>query len=309
MNRIIRSGTLAALMAAAAVAIAAPVVGAHPGATEKNQTNQKSKKDVQKVSIEFAGVAGEEPVSCGKPIAGLGTTSRTAQLTDLRFYVSDVALLREGGGAVRLELAADSPWRVTRGTAAVTLVDLENGSGSCAAGTKGMNAYVRGTVPRGDYVGVRWRVGVPYALNHTDLTTAPAPLNNTAMAWSWQAGRKFAKIEVSDPGDGTPWATRTFMVHLGSTGCTGDPVAGQTVGCTFPNRAEVPLKRFNPAKQRVAVDLKALFAGVDVTANGGGAPGCMSSPADPECPAIFTALGMKLGSTGKARQTVFRAIG
>ena len=275
----------------------------------KNKNKAKKRKGRQKVSIQFAGVAGKTPVSCGKPISGLGTTSRTAQLTDLRFYVSNVQLLRKGGGKVAVKLGSDSPWRVTRGKAAVTLIDLENGRGGCADGTKAMNAYVRGTVPRGQYVGARWRVGVPYALNHTDVTTAAAPLNSTAMAWSWQAGRKFSKIEISDPGGGTPWATKAFMVHVGSTGCMGDPAAGQTVGCDSPNRAEIPLKRFNPAKQKVAVDLKALFAGVDVAGNAGGAPGCMSAPTDPECPAIFKAFGMKLGSKGKARQTVFRAMG
>ena len=39
-------------------------------------------------------------------------------------------------------------------------------------------------------------LGVPFPLNHTDITTAPAPLDLTSMDWSWQSGRKFAKIEL-----------------------------------------------------------------------------------------------------------------
>jgi uncharacterized repeat protein (TIGR04052 family) len=255
----------------------------------------------QPVAIGFAAVAGSTPVACGTPITGLGTTARAAQLTDLRFFVSDVRLLRKDGRAVTLRLRADSPWRVTRGKAAVTLIDLENGRGGCAeAGTKGTNAFVRGTVPAGDYIGARWSVGVPFALNHTDATTAPAPLNSAAMAWSWQVGRKFTKIELSDPGTdaAAAWAARTFFVHLGSTGCEGNPATGETVSCAASNRAAITLRRFDPARQRVAVDLKAMLAGVDATQNGGGAPGCMGGPTDPECGPIFNAFGLRAPTGG-----------
>lgn len=289
----------------------------------------RSAKKRQRVAIEFAAVAGSTPVACGKEIGGLGTTGRSAQLTDLRFFVSDVRLLRRDGRAVTVRLAADSAFRVTRGTAAVTLIDLENGRGGCADGTKATNAFVRGTVPPGDYVGARWSVGVPFALNHSDATTAPAPLNSAAMAWSWQVGRKFTKIEVSDPGAGAgaPWASRTFFVHLGSTGCSGNPATGETARCSAANRPEIALRRFDAARQRVAVDLKALLAGVDVTVNGGGAGGCMAGMTDPECAPIFKAFGLRaptgggmemgdgmaMGALGAAasaapKQTVFRAI-
>jgi uncharacterized repeat protein (TIGR04052 family) len=257
----------------------------------------------QKVDIRFAAVAGNAPVACGQAIEGLGTTTRPAQLTDLRFFVSDVKLIRRDGRAVAVKLGKDSAYRVTDGRSGVTLIDLENGTGACAEeGTKGTNDLVRGTVPRGKYVGLRWTVGVPFGLNHTDAPAAPAPLNSAAMAWSWQSGRKFTKIEVSDPGGGAPWAASTFFVHLGSAGCTGNPATGQTVDCAASNRAAIRLKRFDPARQRVAVDVKAMLAGTDVTANGGGAPGCMSGATDPECGPVFRAFGM--GGT----QSVFRAI-
>ena len=165
----------------AVVATVAVVLAALPGLavaqTGHHDAAAKEGASTQKVAIEFAAVAGDRPVSCGKPIAGLGTTARTAQLTDLRFYVSDVQLLRKGGGAADLTPPADSRWSYSQGDAAVTLIDLENDTGDCAAeGTKGMNSSVRGTVPKGSYVGVRYSVSVPESLNHTDLTTTPAPL-------------------------------------------------------------------------------------------------------------------------------------
>lgn len=287
-----RSAALGAVLGLATLAAVPTVATAHRGHSHAPRQ--------QSVAIRFAAVAGSYPVSCTQPIEALGTTRQTARLLDLRFFVSKVQLLRRDGRAVTVRLRADSPYRVTSGKDAVTLIDLEDGRGTCEGGTRGTNAFVRGTVPRGEYVGARWTVGVPFALNHTDATTAPAPLNSAAMAWSWQVGRKFTKIEVTDPGTpgAAPWSARTFFVHLGSTGCTGNPATGETARCADSNRAEVSLARFNPARQDVAVDLKALTAGSDITQNGGGAPGCMSAGTDPECGPVFRALGLRLPAGG-----------
>lgn len=308
MNRMFRPGAIAGLMAAMTLLIALPIAGAHTSRHDEDAT--------QKVSIAFAAVNGGKPVSCARPIAGLGTSSRSAKLTDLRFYVSDVQLLRKGGGAVDVELPASSRWSYADGDAGVTLIDLENGAGGCAAeGTKAVNAAVRGSVDEGTYTGVRFSVSVPASLNHTDLTATPAPLNNTAMAWSWQAGRKFMKVEVSED-SGPAWGSKTFFVHVGSTGCQGDPAAGETARCSLPNRNQVTLAKFNPAKQRIALDLKKLLAGVDVAGGGEIGPmasmamgGCMSSTTSPDCKPIFKALGMKLATRQKTAQTAFRVIG
>lgn len=271
----------------------------------------------EKVSIRFAAVAGEEPVACGQTIEGLGSTSTAAQLADFRFFVSDVKLIRRGGKMVPLKLAKNSAYRVTEGKSGVTLIDLENGSGSCAEeGTAGTNDVVRGTVPHGKYVGVRYSIGVPFDLNHTDAPAAPAPLNSAAMAWSWQGGRKYTKIEVTDPGGATgSWSAKTFFIHLGSAGCTGNPATGQTVSCRYANRSSIRLKRFDFDKQNIAVDLKALLAGNDITANKANAPGCMSGPTDPECAGVFGSLainwkpdGTANGAPSGTKQTVFRAI-
>jgi uncharacterized repeat protein (TIGR04052 family) len=303
-----------ALSLAALPGLALAQQGQHHAAAEAMPSTQK-------VSIDFAAVAGSEPVSCGRPIAGLGTGSRTAELTDLRFYVTDVKLLRKGGGSVALTPPANSSWSYAKGDAAVTLIDLENGAGACAAeGTKATNASVTGTVPKGAYVGVSYSVSVPDSLSHSDLTTMPAPLNNSAMAWSWQAGRKFMKIEVSEDG-GPAWASKTFFVHIGSTGCKGNPAAGERVRCSLPNQDEVTLRKFNPARQKIAVDLKALLAGVAVEGSAGSAMpmmemggmdemgGCMSATTSPDCKPIFKALGLKLGTDKKTTQTTFRVVG
>lgn len=287
-----RPGALCAGLLAVSVVGAAPATAASPSAAA-------GKSKTQSVDIRFAAVAGKTPVACGKPIAGLGKTAKTAQLADLRFYISEAKLLRSDGRAVALKLAADSQYRVTRGNDRVTLVDLENGAGSCTGGTRDTNPVVRGTVPHGRYVGAQMTVGVPFALNHTDVPAAPRPLNIAAMSWSWQAGRKFAKIEVTDPGGPTgSWSAKLFTVHLGSTGCTGNPATGQTVSCRAANRSTIRLPRFDAQRQQIAVDVRALLAGNDITANQAGAPGCMSGPTDPECNGVFSAFGIDWRADG-----------
>jgi uncharacterized repeat protein (TIGR04052 family) len=164
-------------------------------------------------------------VTCGTPIDGLGTTAQTAQLQDFRFFVSEVELIRRNGRAVTVKLAPNSAYRYTRGGVGVTLIDLENGAGACAVDvTKRMNASVKGTVPRGEYVGAAWTVGVPFALDHTDAAATPAPLNSAAMGWSWQVGRKFAKIECR----GRP--TRNAAAWSRPSASTGGPTAAEPAG-------------------------------------------------------------------------------
>lgn len=271
------------------------------------------------VSIEFAGVAGNLPVRCGgDPIPGLGSGAVSARLMDLRFYLSNVALLRADGTAVPLALPTDSPWHHTAPNGdTVSLIDLENGSADCAAeGTADTNALLRGTVPAGRYTGLRMTLGVPFSLNHSDTSQAPSPLDLVALGWSWQAGRKFAKIEVTEPTRGA-WPSDTFFVHLGSTGCTGNPGLG-TVSCLHPNRGAVQLDAFDATTQKVAVDIQALLAGTDITRNQGGAQGCMSAATDADCLKVFEALRIdwKADGTGTGApvdggrgQTLFRAVG
>lgn len=264
----------------------------------------------QNISIDFAAKAGNQNVKCGTPSTGLGIGGVTAELHDLRFYVSNVALLNEKGESVPVTLDVND-WQ----TKEVALIDLEDGTGACAeAGTAATNFQIKGTVPAGTYKGAKLTVGVPSNLNHTDYAVAAKPMDVQALAWSWQAGRKFAQIEVNPVGGvarPTPAAPgKTFYVHLGSTGCTGNPVTGETVSCARPNRMDFQFAEFNAASQKIVVDLTGLYAGTNLSADLGGAVGCMSGSTDPECEAIFKVMKLDL-TTGKPidggrGQTLFR---
>ena len=59
---------------------------------------------------------------------------------------------------------------------------------------------ITGTVPAGTYVGLKASVGVPEVMNHSAAVGGVAPLDNTAILWSWQSGRKFTKIELNPVG-------------------------------------------------------------------------------------------------------------
>lgn len=244
------------------------------------------------VTVAFALTAHGKPARCGVPLGPLGAGGTPAVLHDARFYVQDVALIDMAGRAVPLALAQNE-WQ----TASTALLDFEDGSGGCAGGTRGTNNTVTGSVPAGRYAGLSFTVGVPPALNHGSTEKAPPPLDIAAMGWSWQAGRKFIKVEVDPDGgvakpDGSK--ARTWYVHLGSTGCTGNPADGESVSCTRSNRLPVTVVAFDPATQAVALDLSSVFEGSALNRDRGGAVGCMSGPTDPDCGPVFRRLGLSL---------------
>lgn len=262
----------------------------------------------QDVSIDFAVKAGSTPVNCGTAITALGSSKATAQLQDLRFYVSDVHLITADDKEVPLTLSNDRQWQRD----GVALIDLENGLGSCShAGTALTQSKIIGKAPVGTYTGVGFTVGLPSKLNHSNVATEAAPLDVTALAWSWQSGRKFFQLElnpaagVTNPAqpDATPPVAetkgQTFFVHLGSSGCTGNPAVGETTTCTNPNKMSFHAHAFNSNTQRIVVDIAALLSATDITVNNADAPGCMSQKTDPECVAIFDKMKINL-ATGQA---------
>jgi uncharacterized repeat protein (TIGR04052 family) len=261
----------------------------------------------QPVAITFAVTADGKEVGCGAPLANLGNGHLTAKLHEARFYVYNFNLIDVKGKRTPFALA-QSEWQYGD-VALLDFKDARGGNAPCAQANPAKNAAVNGTVPAGSYVGLEFSVGAPVEtivdgksvpINHSNVETAPPPLDIAGMAWNWQAGRRFLAFEIIPPSpvikaDGSK--SGTWMVHLGSTGCKGNPATGEIVSCAHENRFTVTFDRFNPKMQRVEFDLTRLFDSSDITADKGGAVGCMSALDDPECPAIFTALGLNLANT------------
>jgi uncharacterized repeat protein (TIGR04052 family) len=240
----------------------------------------------------------------------MGSPAVEAQPVDLRFYVHDVRLVTDGGSEVPLALT-DGPFQ----RMGVVLLDFEDATGTCDQGDAATNAEIRGTVPAGDYVGIRFRIGVPFELNHLDLTSLPSPLNRTSLFWSWNLGHIFfagttrtvvgaggGGVDAGAPDAGVPGPNDHFT-HVGSTMCVGDPAMGVPVtSCARPNRASIELADFDAATDEIVVDLAAAKADVDISDNAG----CHSF--SDACAAPFEALGLdwSTGGATPATQTVFR---
>lgn len=234
------------------------------------------------IRLPFTAVADGAPVRCGEAITELGVGASTAQLRDLRMYVSEIALINASGDEIPVTLSP-SDWQ----TEALALLDFEDGAGACEeTGTPEMNTELVGSVPPGEYVGVTFSVGVPDALNHLDSAAAESPLNLGSMYWSWQTGYKFLRFDLAV--EETPW-----FVHLGSTVCDRDEASGDT-SCQRSNRPRITLTGADPLTHAVQLDVAALLQDSNVSENlPDSPPGCMSSPMEPEdCVSVFEGLGM-----------------
>lgn len=283
----------------------------------------------------------QTPLTATPPAAATALTTPVAQsisgkMVDIRFFISNVLLWDAAGNAVPLVMTEGANQSKN-----VALMDFGRNTGTVATPscTTAYKTNITGNVVPGTYTAISFTLGVP--VRSADLTTklnhgaaspaqaasgvaAPNPLpamditTNPGMQWSWASGRKFTKIEFKTNTPANKFASgavstnAVFNIHLGSTGCSGNPVTGNETACTNPNRLGVKLSSFNVASDTVKLDLAALFANSDTTYEGGGAPGCMSgvSPMDPECPGIFKALGLSVANgqtlTGAAVQTVFK---
>ena len=255
------------------------------------------------VEIPFTAEIAGAPFACIDSYAGLGSAGTEVQFLDFRLFVSSANLIAADGTRVPVALDQDGAWQIEN----IALLDFEDGTGSCANGTPQVNTTLRGTVPEGEYRGLEFEVGVPFDWNHGDPTTAPAPLNLTAMFWNWRGGYKFVKIEfapVMAMGMNAARATHAeghghggpggWMLHLGSTMCAApEATTPPSEACANPNRVAVALPDFVPGESSVVIDPAAVVAGADLTQNTAEtSPGCMSFPNDPDCNTVLPRLGL-----------------
>jgi uncharacterized repeat protein (TIGR04052 family) len=205
------------------------------------------------ITLNFAAKVGSEAFSCDSTYTGLGADDSTVHPVDFRFYVHDVRLIDDSGAEVPVALTQDGLWQYE----GVALLDFEDRSGTCSNGTVQLNDVVLGTVPFGTYTGIAFKLGVPFELNHTDIATAPSPLNLSAMFWSWNTGRLFLSIMNDvERDDETPFGT---ILQLGSTGCIGDAASGGVTSCTRQNRAQYSFPTFRPGQNVVVADMRELL--------------------------------------------------
>jgi len=299
-NRPLRAGL--SLIAAGALATLAACGGGGGG----------SSSDTRQVSIRFIATAGDTAIDCSSTLSAIGTAGSTAKLADLRVYLSDITLVNSDGVEVPVTLD-ENDHQLTEDGHTVVLLDFEDATGACY-GDAATYTTITGTVPEGEYDEIHWTLGVPEALNHSETTAASAPLDNADMAWNWQYGRKFAKVELNpenpdvaddytqgvtqvDADGNVTGASDTFYFHLGNTGCEAGATAGEYT-CTSDNTRAMHIHDFDMDAEAITVDVKALFAQSAIDEDHGGAPGCMSGADDPECIAMWGVIGSSFDANG-----------
>jgi uncharacterized repeat protein (TIGR04052 family) len=247
----------------------------------------------QAVRLRFVARVGAEPFACGSTYhssSGEGFTP-----ADLRLFVQDIALLDGAGDEHAVAIDVRAPWQ----TDSVALIDFEDGSAGCLAGTRERNLEVSGRVEPGDYRGIAFSNGVPEALNHADPSRLPPPLQAGSMSWGWLQGYRFLMAEVAGT-TGDAAAPGSVLLHVGSTACSGNPSAGG-IACTKPNRNRIRLPEFDPDADAVVVDLAELFGDMDLAV----VTTCHSSGED--CAPLFERIGLDLTSgTPSDGQRIYR---
>ncbi|WP_068306731.1 MbnP family copper-binding protein [Pararhodobacter sp. CCB-MM2] len=247
------------------------------------------------VTIPFTAEIAGEALSCDNAYANLGSTAVSARILDFRLFVSDTNLISADGTRVPVQLDQDGAWQVGD----VALLDFESG---CANGTPQVNTTLRGSVPDGNYTGLEFEIGVPFAQNHADPTQAASPLNVTAMFWNWRGGYKFLKIEFAP--EGMTEGSRGWLLHLGSTMCAAaEATDAPAQPCANPNRMTISLPGFDPALNTVVIDPAGVISGADLASNAPEtSPGCMSFPNDSDCNTVLPALGLPFNDLPAASQ-------
>lgn len=100
-------------------------------------------------------------------------------------------------------------------------------------------------------------------------------------------------------------SSNSYLIHLGSTGCQ-DSAQSDLFSCSNPNRASVVLEDFDPERDVVITDIAELLYQTDLTNNEANTPaGCMSSPEDSDCSAIFQNLGLSFNGLEAEPQLLF----
>ena len=253
----------------------------------------------QVVSIEFAAMVGDTAFVCGDSYDNLGSDDTTLALEDFRFYVQDVELKNGNGQWVPVDLE-DNQFQMEN----IALLDFEDGCGE--VGNEDLNDRVVGTVPAGDYDGLRFQMGLPPELNHADASSASGVLNLTSMFWNWRGGYKFLRIDSGN----IMMNPTVWRMHLGSTGC-GEPddlTLPPVEECTNPNRVAVELDAFDVDTNTVVADFAELVVDAPLGTNQEGTPaGCMSPPNDSDCAPIFANLGLAFGDQPAGTQRFFSA--
>lgn len=152
------------------------------------------------VELNFAPMLAGKPLVFGEPNA---MTGGQISPTNIRFYVSEVALLGADGGPIAVDLVTPAGVPEAYG---IHLVNFEEPAS--------LSLHV--LAPSGSYTGARFTLGINDACNSGD-SNRNGPLSfNSQMAWPHLAGFLFFRYEAQwTPGADAAAAAPPIMIHMG----------------------------------------------------------------------------------------------
>ncbi len=243
-----------------------------------------------------AGFGGQN-FSCRASVPDVGASGLTVRPTDLRLFVHGLSFVLPSGDEAAWTLDTND-WQSN----GVAFIDHEDGVEACAEGTIATNTTVSGVVelPEGlERATLRFSLGLPFDISKLPLASAPTALADADLFISTTQGRARFQLDLVPQGGPARWPVRIL-----ATGC---PPGGDDAqaACTSENIAAVEVPDVDLTNPAVRMDLSALLADIDLSANavavqpGGGvieSPfGCQSTPTDTDCQQVFESYG--LGST------------
>lgn len=241
-------------------------------------------------TIGFEARVGSEAFDC-RGAYPLGTPPSEASPSQLRLFVSDLALIDSSGQAIPMVLDEDA-WQGNFGAEgsgvapahSVALLDFDDGSGNCRFGDEDTHTAITGWLP-GDreLVGVSFTIGVPPALNHQDAGLAPPPLNRPGLWFSERDGYVGLRLELDTvnadsqreatvddrtaPGGWQLWLAESALPAPYPRGIDPARVLSADCGDMPCPRAQprVVLDVFDSASDTIVLDVGALLEDVDFT--------------------------------------------
>lgn len=141
-----------------------------------------------KIMVEF--MAGDKMLNYNEDI--VTENSDTIQVTDLRFFLSNVVLTGEDG-----DYAIPESYLLVKKTSG-----------------EAMYSFTMDSIPAGMYTGISFGLGVDSIANHTNNHSGDlSPTASEGMLWTWDTGYKFLKFEGSYRTDTTE--AGAFAYHVG----------------------------------------------------------------------------------------------
>lgn len=168
-------------------------------------------------------------------------------INNLKFFISDVAFSRSDIA----EQAAQSDTALH----GVYLVDFSEAQPDSVTGA--IHHKTHFNMSAGAYSDIRFTIGIPRALNHSDPTLAPYPLNvgNTDMFWEWNSGYIFFLAE------GKSTAAEDGLLHLAIGGDARIMPVG--FGDIFNAIPLIQVKENSVTRIYYKIDLNAFFKNQD----------------------------------------------